>query len=89
MAVDTKEMADQLREMGNAEFDDSNDAHDRLLNFHQVASALQDALKALGEQVRQAPGITDEYAEIAEEAASVVGGVADELESELRGIVDA
>ena len=83
--MDPLAVADQVREMGTTEFHDSNHAHEVLVNLHEIIEAAQETLHNVAEQVREAPGITDDYAEAADEAASSLSGVADELQGKIGG----
>ena len=77
--ADMQSMADQIREIGLSDFADSNDAHENLVNLSKIVEATQETLSSMAEKIREAPGITNDYAEAAEEAAGSLSGVADEL----------
>ena len=85
---DVMAMAEQIREMGATEFHDANHAHESLVHMHEVIAATQEWAQQMGEKIREAPGITNDYAEVADEAASALSGISDGVQEGLgEGIV--
>jgi hypothetical protein len=86
--ADPQATADQIREMGSEEFQDSNHAHEVLTNYSEIIRAVQEGLTNLADQVEDAPGITNDYAEAARETAGQMSGLADGLHEQIgEGIV--
>ena len=86
--TDVMATAEQIREMGATEFHDANHAHESLVNMHEVIAATQEWAHQMAEKIREAPGITNDYAEIADEAAASLSGVADQVQEGVgQGIV--
>ena len=82
-----RNLAEEIRENSSREFADSNDAHEDLLYMHEVIDATQDWARGMAEKIREAPGITNDYAEVADEASASLGGIAEELQATIKGIV--
>jgi hypothetical protein len=90
MSADIQQQAEQIREMGAMEFHDSNHAHDTLVNLADIIAATQETIQQIGEKIREAPGITNDYAEAADEAAGQMSGIADQLQEQVgQGIVQS
>lgn len=82
--MDTHAMADQIREMGGAEFADPQDVHDTLAGMHELVQAMQDTLNGWGLSLAET-GTHPVYAETVHEASSDMAGIADKLESVISG----
>lgn len=83
-----RDLAEQIRENGSRDFADSNDAHENLIYMHEVIEAVQDWASGMAEKIREAPGITNDYADVAGETAASLAGVGDELQATVgKGIV--
>ena len=86
--AEVREAAEQIREMAASDFHDSNHAHDVLVELSDIIAAAEETVRAVGEKVREAPGITNDYAEAADEAAGSLSGIADQLHERIgEGIV--
>ena len=85
-----RNLAEQIRENGSREFADSNDAHEELIYMHEVIEAVQDWAQDMAEKIRDAPGITNDYAEAAGETAASLSGTAEDLQETVgKGIVQS
>lgn len=82
--ADVREMADQIREIGGQEFRDPQHVHDSLVEMHEIVRATQETLHQMAEKFRET-GVHPRYPEAAEETASGMAGLADELESVTAG----
>lgn len=82
--ADVSSIADQIEELGGWDAEDPEQLHDTLTNLHRVIEATQAALQRIGDKLPET-GVKDAYAEAVGEAASGLGGIADQLHSVIGG----
>lgn len=82
--MDTRVMADQIRDMGGHEFADPQDVHDTLAGMGELMRAMQETMNGWGLSLAEA-GVHQAYPEVVQEVAGQMNGLADQLDEALAG----
>jgi hypothetical protein len=81
--MDVRGTADQIRELGGGDFDDAETLHRSLTDLHELVAAVQGTYQRIGDKLEDTPQTG--YADAVKEAASALGGIAEELQGKVGG----